>query len=729
MTSDPGPHPRDHTVEVRALRFASFEMDLRAGELRRSGHLVRLQPQPFKVLSLLASRAGDVVTREEIQAEVWPAGTFVDFEQSLNFCIRQIRAALGDSALAPRYVETLPRRGYRWVGGAVERVLSVPERREWPRAVSVESPAEPHEALEEAAVAPSADAPTPVPRAAPPPPPAAVETTRWPRASRRLLWLLALAACLASAVSAWLALRPAPRFEPPAFQRLTFRRGLVTSARFAADGQVVFGASWDGQVQRIHVARSDPRDFRTLEVGGAVVGVSSRGEVAFLEEGVLARAPLAGGPAKVELKGVAAADWIGDEAEFAVARASDGRYRIEYPIGHLLTETLRPSRLRVSPDRRHVAVAVHPQFDDDAGGVRVFDRSGRLVASSEGWGSLEGLAWSPRGGEVWFTAARSGADSALHALSLDGRVRLVLAGMGRLVLHDVAADGRVLLESATLRSEMLFRREGEAEDRNLSWLDFSAAVALSPDASEIFFYESGQGGGPDYLNFVRRTDGTLPVRVGTGRACSLSPDGQWALAINLRQPDHVDVLPTGPGEPRQIRIPGAAVHEMAGFVAGGRKVYVTTRDASGQRVTWLLNADGSQPQRLKLPEGRALFGQPFSPDGARVVMTCPKGVVPCVVPLDGGEPVPVPGAKAEWRATGWDEKGRLYFRDRSKRFPETLWRLDPASGRAQALAQLAPRDLAGAQGIAGVVVSSRGDAWAYNVLRRLSDLHVVTGVR
>lgn len=120
---------------VQAFRFGAFDMDIRSGQLRRNGARVRLQPQPFKVLALLIGRRGEVITREEIQAQIWPAGTFVDFKQSLNFCIRQVRAALGDSAAHPRFIETLPRRGYRWVGGPVERVLPPDTLREWPRAV------------------------------------------------------------------------------------------------------------------------------------------------------------------------------------------------------------------------------------------------------------------------------------------------------------------------------------------------------------------------------------------------------------------------------------------------------------------------------------------------------------------------------------------------------------------------------------------------------------------
>jgi DNA-binding winged helix-turn-helix (wHTH) protein/TolB-like protein len=97
------------------IRFGLFELDSASGDLRREGRLVRLQPQPARVLALLASRPGEVVTREELRRQIWSDGTFVDFERGLNFCIAQIRSALQDSADSPRFIETLPRRGYRFI--------------------------------------------------------------------------------------------------------------------------------------------------------------------------------------------------------------------------------------------------------------------------------------------------------------------------------------------------------------------------------------------------------------------------------------------------------------------------------------------------------------------------------------------------------------------------------------------------------------------------------------
>jgi DNA-binding winged helix-turn-helix (wHTH) protein len=106
---------------LRIVKFGVFEADLVSGELRKSGVRVRLQEQPFQILVLLIERQGDVITREELRQKLWPADTFVDFDHSLNTAVNKLREALGDSASSPHYVETLARRGYRFLA-PVERV-------------------------------------------------------------------------------------------------------------------------------------------------------------------------------------------------------------------------------------------------------------------------------------------------------------------------------------------------------------------------------------------------------------------------------------------------------------------------------------------------------------------------------------------------------------------------------------------------------------------------------
>ena len=101
--------------DARLLRFGVFEVDLDAGELRKNGARIRLQEQPFQVLTALLLNAGQVVTRDHLRAKIWPADTFVDFDHSLNTAVNKIREALGDSATNPRFVETLARRGYRFI--------------------------------------------------------------------------------------------------------------------------------------------------------------------------------------------------------------------------------------------------------------------------------------------------------------------------------------------------------------------------------------------------------------------------------------------------------------------------------------------------------------------------------------------------------------------------------------------------------------------------------------
>src|SRR6185295_5470645 len=98
-----------------AIRFSVFELDQSAGELTRLGRRIAIAPQPFRVLWHLSNRAGEVVSREELRRLLWGDHTHVDFDRSLNFCIAEVRRSLGDSARQPRFVETLPQRGYRFI--------------------------------------------------------------------------------------------------------------------------------------------------------------------------------------------------------------------------------------------------------------------------------------------------------------------------------------------------------------------------------------------------------------------------------------------------------------------------------------------------------------------------------------------------------------------------------------------------------------------------------------
>src|SRR3979490_3078316 len=107
----------------RVVRFGAFEVDLRAGELFTQGIKIGVQDQPFGVLALLLEHPGEVVTREDLRQAIWPAGTFVEFDVGLDAAIHKLRTALGDSAENPRLVETLPRRGYRFIA-AVEDVAA-----------------------------------------------------------------------------------------------------------------------------------------------------------------------------------------------------------------------------------------------------------------------------------------------------------------------------------------------------------------------------------------------------------------------------------------------------------------------------------------------------------------------------------------------------------------------------------------------------------------------------
>jgi hypothetical protein len=452
----------------------------------------------------------------------------------------------------------------------------------------------------------------------------------------------------------------------------------------------------------------------------------------FTEAGRLARSLVTGGPVKDVLDQVRSADWSADGADFAVARPLDpsgvleGPARIEYPVGTVLCEAMRPSHVRLSPDGRHVAFLEHPVWGDDRGSVVVVDRNGRRKTLSDGWASLQGLAWAPDSSEVWFTAARVGADSALFAVTLVGEQRAVYPALGRLVIHDIAPDGRVLLERNTLRSELRFRGPEDAEERDLSWLDLARVVELTNGGRSLLFMESGEGGGPDYGVWLRKTDGSMPMRLGRGWAMGLSPDGAWVLSVPVRNPDRIEMLPTGAGETRAIRDEGIVGYDWAGWLPDGQRIAFTGRATGAGARVYVRSLSGGPPRPVT-PPGVVVYRNTITPDGRFLAAPCGKQA--CLYPLEGeGEPQPIPGTDGCW-VLGWGDGGRVaYVRD-GKRNRVTIWKLDPATGRRESWRELGPPDQAGVVGVGNIAITADGRAYAYNYARQLSDLYVVAGLQ
>jgi DNA-binding winged helix-turn-helix (wHTH) protein len=705
----------ERVLEAERLSFGVFEMDLRSGELRKSGSLVKIAPQPFQILALLARRPRQVVTREEIRRAVWGDGTIVDFDQRLNSCITQIRAVLGDDAEVPRYVETLPRRGYRWIGPA-----EVVQLKDTPRVLQLVSPAEKPEL-----------------------PPSAAGRVPW-RKLHALLTLGAFAAC------AWLLYARPPGADSVSWQRATHRRGYVAQARFAAGGEIVFSGAFEGSPLGLLAVRPPAPDARRIELPPPhawFVGISSHGEAAYLSSdtahATLYRVPTAGGAPRAVLERVLVADFMPDGREFAVARLDGGRIRVELPIGHVVGHVDGPSHLRVSPDGQRVALLEHPVRGDDAGHVVVFDRAGKRTQLGGDWASIAGLAWSPKGDEVWFTATKAGSDLDLHAVRLDGRLRKVLAGGARLVLHDIAGDGRVLVDRGTMRIGSVFGREGAVE-RDVSWFDATSVVSLSRDGRTLVQVESGEAGGSEYGVYLRSGEGRPPTRLGTGRATDLSPDGKWVLSIPTRQPDRIEMLPTGPGEKRVLRPAGFERFEWAGFFPdGSRLIFVGRRGGKDGWETHVSDLDGRVTTCIG---GFRIRRNWLSPDGSQLARRGPDAYVLQRIGVQLAEPPPQRGAPdtprsdkgrytAEIPGIGgdipqfWDASGRFLYVRAAKHAPASVERLDIQTGRREPWKTLMPADPVGVQSIMDVYGTPDAKAWAYSYIRRLSELHVLEGLR
>lgn len=564
--------------------------------------------------------------------------------------------------------------------------------------------------------------------------PAAVATVPRPWQRSGLKPLLFIAALLAIAGAARLVWRGTRQPSLPTFRRLTFERGMVLSARFAGDGKnVIYAASWESKPVRLFSTLYDSPQPRPLEIDSAsLLGISRTGEMAVavggkmtshlvIRDAMLARAPIAGGAPREILEQVRAADWAPD-GTLAVVHHVNGGDRLEYPIGKVLYETGGwISHMRISPAGDRVAFIHHPSWPDDRGFVAIVDLAGNQKNLTQEWESAEGLAWSPNGDEIWFTAAPYG-DRSLFAVTPSGKVRGLLRIPGGLTLHDVASDGRALL---SFEDDLVGMRgaHDNGNERELTWLGWTIAQALTPDGTSVLFSEQAEPGGSSYLLGMRSLDGSVPKVLGEGNAYGVSSDGKWASATHADRRPEITLLPLGAGQPKRIPVPDLQIVQRAGFFPDGKRLIVDGAELVHARRTYAVDIATGKATPLT-PEG--VLSRALSKDGMELAAQDLSGSI-TIYSLQGKPPHSVPGT-ADMLPLEWSADGRSLFTAIPDEVPGRVLRVDVATGRQELVRRLVPGDSGGVYSTWNIHISPDGRSYVYSYRQTLSRLYVAEGL-
>ena len=541
---------------------------------------------------------------------------------------------------------------------------------------------------------------------------------------------------VATAVVAFLTGERSATPPVPTFRELTFRRGALIAARFAPDPRsAIYSASWEGDPQSIFISSANSTESRDLGLSQTkVLAVSSAGQMAILHRfrvsdnsfthvGTLARLSIGADAPRDLLDNVEEADWTPDGSALAVVQVADGKRRLQYPIGTVLYET--PgwiSNLRFSPKSDRLAFIDHPLLGDDGGFTSVIDLHGKKSDLTERWASAFGLAWSPSGEEVWFTATATGFSRSLRGVNLSGKARELLSAPGTLTLHDAGADGRALISRDAMRAGAIGLAAGESKERDLSWQDWTVPFAISEDGKVVLFTEAGEAGGGEYAVFTRETNGASAVRLGQGSSRALSPDGKWALVLrqNISPPDFV-LLPTGVGQQRSIST-GKVIPNFGQFFPDSKRLVFDGHEPGHASRIYVMDLDGGQPRAIT-PEGFNVRSRSLSPEGKRIAAIGNDGIA--LVPIDGGEPQLMKGSQPGDLPLRWTKDGQTLLVGVRGDTSCPVSRLDVQTGARTAWKTFSPADLAGVIGAACPLISSDEQHYVFGYTRNLSDLFLV----
>jgi Tol biopolymer transport system component/DNA-binding winged helix-turn-helix (wHTH) protein len=668
------------------VRFSHFELDLRSGELSSNGRRRTLPEQPLQILRVLLDRPGELVTRDELRERLWPADTFVDFEHGLNAAVKRLRDALGDSADVPRLIETVPRRGYRFIAPVshVDRELAVNRESESPSAP--------------------------------------------PRRRARAAAISITGVCAITAAAWWFWPRPLPPAASQVVVPLTTLKGVEVYPTLSPDGeQVAF--DWDGNTgdnRDIYLKTIGASEVRRLTTsphrdtypawspdGRQIAFARIRDPLAAVQTVYLV-SPLTGAERKIidfPINGRVA--WTPDGKWLAVGRnpgrtnafppsspGNGGIYLIPVQGGEprALTTIKGPHshfNPALSPDGRRVAYIACRATASCNIEVAALDANVGVTGSAlplvEREKSISGLAWDPEGRSIVYAVEPAPPASYLWRVRADGRrtpERLEVAGIGALMPGIALRRDR--LAFALLRNAVSIHALDSTHSSPgvLISTFWDWHPSYSPDGTLIAFSSSRSADAVEI--WLSGADGSAPRQLthGPGQwqgSPAWSPDG-WRIAFDSRHGDgtwSIWTIDVEGGSPRQVTREGGD-ENMPGWSHDGRWIYFVSDQGRGRDV-WRIPADGGTPERITRAGCGLVY--PFeSVDGRELLYKAVNGESPLLaLPLSGGTPrAVVPCATDTFTVAG----ERIYYAE-CGRGPERALRVrDTATGQDRALGKV-----------------------------------------
>ena len=348
--------------------------------------------------------------------------------------------------------------------------------------------------------------------------------------------------------------------------------------------------------------------------------------------------------------------------------------------------------------------------------IAIVDRNGRKLASSPRWQELTGITWTRGGREVWFSGT-----GGLHAVDMKGKVRDLIRLPEDANIHDVDENGDALIDFGRERVRLMVLGAGQGSERDLSVGDNSLIFSITPDGRYVLINEQKRVGGKEYSVFLRATDDSPAVRIGSGYAVALSIDAKWAITNSLDQL-HYSLVPTGAGEPRLLGQDNMRRAAGSFLPDDKRIVFLGQEPGHGYRL-YVQDLQGGSARPIS-PEGvRGLVA--ITPDGKYAAATIEAGSGRALYPVDGGAPKLIHGVLPGERIVGLASDHIGYVQDPPRQLPQRVYRVDLETGRRELLKTLAPADMAGVESLSRIRITPNGKCYAYNYDRRLFDLYIV----